>query len=138
MLGLGISRSQYIDTGGEFFRRRESGVSGIVTTNTYRMYCGRRIRDTPTRTHTRGHLPNNVHFNRWIPSPEGHSFVWPTFSQKLEDVIAGLEAAWAPGGSRRGDRGPSAFAGGPEVETAVRTTGLLTAGRNPGDRTDLT
>ena len=26
-----------------------------------------------------------------------HSFVWPTFSQKLEDVIAGLEAAWAPG-----------------------------------------
>ena len=23
------------------------------------------------------------------------SFVWPTFSQKLEDVIAGLEAAWA-------------------------------------------
>ena len=24
-----------------------------------------------------------------------HSFVWPTFSQKLADVIAGLEAAWA-------------------------------------------
>ena len=24
-----------------------------------------------------------------------HSFVWPTFSQRLEDVIAGLEAAWA-------------------------------------------
>ena len=24
-----------------------------------------------------------------------HSFVWPTFSQKLEDVIAGLEAAWS-------------------------------------------
>ena len=24
-----------------------------------------------------------------------HSFVWPTFSQKLEDVIMGLEAAWA-------------------------------------------
>ena len=24
-----------------------------------------------------------------------HSFVWPTFSQKLEDVIQGLEAAWA-------------------------------------------
>ena len=24
-----------------------------------------------------------------------HSFVWPTFSQKLEDVIVGLEAAWA-------------------------------------------
>ena len=24
-----------------------------------------------------------------------HSFVWPTHSQKLEDVIAGLEAAWA-------------------------------------------
>ena len=24
-----------------------------------------------------------------------HSFVWPIFSQKLEDVIAGLEAAWA-------------------------------------------
>ena len=52
------------------------------------------------------------------PSPHGwalivvlaysrHSFVWRTFSQKLEDVIAGLEAAWAPGG--------------PDVETAVRT-----------------
>ena len=24
-----------------------------------------------------------------------HSFLWPTFSQRLEDVIAGLEAAWA-------------------------------------------
>ena len=24
-----------------------------------------------------------------------HSFVWPTFSQKLEDVIAGLEVAWS-------------------------------------------
>ena len=24
-----------------------------------------------------------------------HSFVWPTFGQKLEDVIAGLESAWA-------------------------------------------
>ena len=24
-----------------------------------------------------------------------HSFVWPTFGQRLEDVIAGLEAAWA-------------------------------------------
>ena len=24
-----------------------------------------------------------------------HSFVWPTFSQKLVDVIEGLEAAWA-------------------------------------------
>ena len=23
-----------------------------------------------------------------------HSFVWPTYSQKLEEVIAGLEAAW--------------------------------------------
>ena len=30
----------------------------------------------------------------------------------------------------------SDFAGGAGVETAVRTTGLLTAGRNPGDRTD--
>ena len=27
-----------------------------------------------------------------------HDFVWPTFSQKLEDVIAGLEAAWAQWG----------------------------------------
>ena len=26
----------------------------------------------------------------------------------------------------------SSSAGGPDVETAVRTTGLLTAGRNPG------
>ena len=24
-----------------------------------------------------------------------HCFVWPTFGQKLEDVIAGLESAWA-------------------------------------------
>ena len=24
-----------------------------------------------------------------------HRFVWPTFGQKLEDVIAGLESAWA-------------------------------------------
>ncbi len=24
-----------------------------------------------------------------------HSFLWPTYSQKLEEVIAGLEAAWA-------------------------------------------
>ena len=24
-----------------------------------------------------------------------HCFVWPTFSQKLEDVIGGLESAWA-------------------------------------------
>ena len=24
-----------------------------------------------------------------------HSFVWPTFSQKLVDVIEGLETAWA-------------------------------------------
>ena len=24
-----------------------------------------------------------------------HCFVWPTFSQKLEDVVAGLESAWA-------------------------------------------
>ena len=24
-----------------------------------------------------------------------HSFVWPTYSQKLEEVITGLEAAWA-------------------------------------------
>ena len=34
------------------------------------------------------------------------------------------------------DLGWSAFAGGPDVETAVRTTGPLTAGRNPGDGTD--
>ena len=30
-----------------------------------------------------------------------------------------------------------AFAGGPGVETAVRTTGLQIAGRNPGESTDL-
>ena len=29
-------------------------------------------------------------------------------------------------------RGRGDFAGGPDVETAIRTTGLLTAGRNPG------
>ena len=32
--------------------------------------------------------------------------------------------------------GWGAFACGPDVETAVPTTGLLTAGRKPGDRTD--
>ena len=30
-----------------------------------------------------------------VLSYSGHYFVWPTHSQKLEDVIAGLEAAWA-------------------------------------------
>ena len=38
-------------------------------------------------------------------------------------------------GPPRAARRPSAFAGGPDVETAVRKTGLLTAGRNPGVRT---
>ena len=37
-----------------------------------------------------------------------------------------------PSGGHQG-RGPSDFAGGPDVETAVRTTGLLTAERNPWD-----
>ena len=32
-------------------------------------------------------------------------------------------------------RGRSALADGPDVETAVRTTGLLTAGRNRGAQT---
>ena len=36
----------------------------------------------------------------------------------------------------RPGREPSAFAGGPDVETAVRTIGLLIAGRNPGNRAD--
>ena len=30
-----------------------------------------------------------------VLSHSRHSFVWPTYGQKLEDVIAGLEAAWA-------------------------------------------
>ena len=34
-----------------------------------------------------------------------------------------------------GSCGRGDFIGSPDVETAVRTTGLLTAGRNPGDRT---
>ena len=55
--GLNTS-TQGIDTGGEFFQRRESRVSGIITANTYRMYCG-----AGYETHTRGHLPNNLHFN---------------------------------------------------------------------------
>ena len=29
-----------------------------------------------------------------------HCFVWPMYSQQLEDVIAGLEAAWAFFGRR--------------------------------------
>ena len=44
-----------------------------------------------------------------------HCFVWPTYSQKLEDVIAGLEAAWAFfGGTPRYlviDNFPAAVAG---------------------------
>ena len=32
--------------------------------------------------------------------------------------------------------GRGAFAGAPDVETALRTTGLALGGRNPGDRTD--
>ena len=47
-----------------------------------------------------------------------HCFVWPTFGQRLEDVIAGLESAWAHFGGIPPSQGaswntPSAAASSP-------------------------
>ena len=60
-----------------------------------------------------------------------HSFVWPTFSQKLEDVIAGLEAAWSFfGGIPRYlvmDNFPAAVAGADALHP--RFPGILPAPR---------
>ena len=57
-----------------------------------------------------------------------HCFVWPTFGQKLEDVIAGLESAWTFfGGIPRYlviDNCPSAVAGADALHP-VFTRGFL-------------
>ena len=64
-----------------------------------------------------------------------HSFVWPTFSQKLEDVIAGLEAAWAFfGGIPRYlviDNFPAAVAGADALHPSL-TRGFLEYSQHRG------
>ena len=64
-----------------------------------------------------------------------HSFVWPTFSQKLEDVIAGLEAAWAfSGGVPRYlviDNFPAAVAGADALHPRL-TRGFLEYSQHRG------
>ncbi len=68
-----------------------------------------------------------------------HSFVWPTFSQKLEDVIAGLEAAWAFfGGVTRYlviDNFPGAVAGADALHPRL-TRGFLEYSQHRGFITD--
>ena len=68
-----------------------------------------------------------------------HSFVWPTFSQKLEDVIAGLEAAWAFfGGVPRYlvvDNFPAAVAGADALHPRL-TRGFLEYSQHRGFITD--
>ena len=64
-----------------------------------------------------------------------HSFVWPTFSQKLVDVIEGLEAAWAFFGGVPSyliiDNFPSAVAG-PDPLHPRLTRGFLEYGQHRG------
>ena len=64
-----------------------------------------------------------------------HSFVWPTFSQKLEDVIAGFESAWAYfGGVPRYlviDNFPAAVAGADALHPAF-TRGFLEYSQHRG------
>ena len=68
-----------------------------------------------------------------------HSFVWPTFSQKLEDVIMGLEAAWAFfGGIPRYlviDNFPAAVAGADALHPRL-TRGFLEYSQHRGFITD--
>ena len=68
-----------------------------------------------------------------------HSFLWPTFSQKLEDVIAGLEAAWAFfGGVPRYlviDNFPAAVAGADALHPRL-TRGFLEYSQHRGFITD--
>ncbi len=58
-----------------------------------------------------------------------HCFVWPTFGQKLEDVIAGLESAWAFfGGLPRYlvmDNFPAALAGADALHPRCLTRGFI-------------
>ena len=68
-----------------------------------------------------------------------HSFLWPTFSQRLEDVIAGLEAAWAFfGGVPRYlviDNFPAAVAGADALHPRL-TRGFLEYSQHRGFITD--
>ena len=68
-----------------------------------------------------------------------YSFVWPTYSQKLEDVIAGLEAAWAFfGGIPRYlviDNFPAAVAGADALHPRL-TRGFLEYSQHRGFITD--
>ena len=64
-----------------------------------------------------------------------HCFVWPTFSQKLEDVVAGLESAWAFfGGLPRYlvmDNFPAALAGADALHPRL-TRGFLEYSQHRG------
>ena len=68
-----------------------------------------------------------------------HSFVWPTYSQKLEEVIAGLEAAWAFfGGIPKYlviDNFPAAVAGADSLHPRL-TRGFLEYSQRRGFITD--
>ena len=68
-----------------------------------------------------------------------HGFVWPTFSQKLEDVIVGLEAAWAFfGGVPKYlvvDNFPAAVAGADALHPRL-TRGFLEYSQHRGFITD--
>ena len=68
-----------------------------------------------------------------------HSFVWPTYSQKLEEVIAGLEAAWAFfGGIPKYlviDNFPAAVAGADALHPRL-TRGFLEYSQHRGFITD--
>ena len=64
-----------------------------------------------------------------------HCFVWPTFNQRLEDVIAGLELAWAFfGGIPRDlviDNFPAALAGADSLQPRL-TRGFLEYSQHRG------
>ena len=68
-----------------------------------------------------------------------HSFVWPTYSQKLEEVIAGLEASWAFfGGIPKYlviDNFPAAVAGADSLHPRL-TRGFLEYSQHRGFITD--
>ena len=68
-----------------------------------------------------------------------HSFLWPTYSQKLEEVIAGLEAAWAFfGGIPKYlviDNFPAAVAGADALHPRL-TRGFLEYSQHRGFITD--
>ena len=74
-----------------------------------------------------------------VLSHSRHCFVWPTFSQKLEEVIAGLEAAWAFfGGIPKYlviDNFPAAVAGADALHPRL-TRGFLEYSQHRGFITD--